>query len=65
MFALVVMLFLLAMLIVLFVGRLAEVLKKRSGKRTGRQKSLSHKGRTAETARDDAKQPKRREGARG
>jgi len=36
MFAVVVMLFLLAMLIVLFVGRLAELLKKRSGKRTSR-----------------------------
>ena len=33
MFAVVVMLFLLAMLIALFVGRVAEVLRKRSGKR--------------------------------
>jgi len=32
MFAAVVMLFLLAVLIALFIGRLAEVLKKRSGK---------------------------------
>jgi len=34
MFATIVMLVLLAILIALFVGRLAEVLKKRSGKRT-------------------------------
>ena len=32
MFATVVMLFLLAMLVALFLGRLAEILKKRSGK---------------------------------
>ena len=36
MFAVIVMLFLLAMLIVLFVGRLAELLKKRSEKRASR-----------------------------
>ena len=35
MFAVVVMLFLLAMVIALFVGRVTEVLKKRSGNRPG------------------------------